>query len=543
MNSICHESNFIIKSEKKPKSKNISMYNTSIFIGGHQNLKSKRIHLSTNTRYNNTMRRDITNFRNKKNISVDRVNNIQTEKIEKSEQIEQIDIIKMMNVRWQNNLKESRNDLNFIKKEKKKEEKKEEKKENNSENKFDINIYKKELIEKINSNYNFDDNENQEYFALLKLDKFNQKNIFVHEIIAPKSIQDFEKSLDKFIKRKCTQVNKDNNSDSTSSIGLNKKKKLNQIENKENINTNINLDEEEFNPIFILNQKDIKDLYFLIEPRKTYRTRNINYEINNFSIDYIPVQKDIILKSQNKPTIPKEENELKEQNELKEEKEIKEENEKKEEKEIKEEEKVKEIILDKINIENFELIPEKKPDNKYEITNIISISPNIELEENNNEQIKENEKETINKIEADDQKVSTEDFSQSTPLSLLQNKFSVYAVSKWIKYSVPSPQSELFIKYNYYTKKRILSPEELFMTNFTLWIERIETKRNEFKGSISISSSANSNFKQNSQQKGKCLTYNKIRNTKVKINKSNNYEIGSNGSFIKPINLKTKVFK
>ena len=539
MNSICHESNFIIKSEKKPKSKNISMYNTSIFIGGHQNLKSKRIHLSTNTRYNNTIRRDITNFRNKKNISVDRVNNIQTEKLEKSEQIEQIDIIKMMNVRWQNNLKESRNDLNFIKKD----EKKEEKKENNSENKFDINIYKKELIEKINSNYNFDDNENQEYFALLKLDKFNQKNIFVHEIIAPKSIQDFEKSLDKFIKRKCTQVNKDNNSDSTSSIGLNKKKKLNQIENKENINTNINLDEEEFNPIFILNQKDIKDLYFLIEPRKTNRTRNINYEINNFSIDYIPVQKDIILKSQNKPTIPKEENELKEQNELKEEKEIKEENEKKEEKEIKEEEKVKEIILDKINIENFELIPEKKPDNKYEITNIISISPNVELEENINEQIKENEKETINKIEADDQKVSTEDFSQCTPLSLLQNKFSVYAVSKWIKYSVPSPQSELFIKYNYYTKKRILSPEELFMTNFTLWIERIETKRNEFKGSISISSSANSNFKQNSQQKGKCLTYNKIRNTKVKINKSNNYEIGSNGSFIKPINLKTKVFK
>ena len=31
-------------------------------------------------------------------------------------------------------------------------------------------------------------------------------------------------------------LNKDNNSDSTSSIGLNKKKKLNQIENKENIN-------------------------------------------------------------------------------------------------------------------------------------------------------------------------------------------------------------------------------------------------------------------------------------------------------------------
>ena len=33
------------------------------------------------------------------------------------------------------------------------------------------------------------------------------------------------------------------------------------------------------------------------------------------------------------------------------------------------------------------------------------------------------------------------------------------------------------------------------------------------------------------------------KNTKVKINKSSNFEMGSNGSFIKPINLKTKVFK
>ena len=82
------------------------------------------------------------------------------------------------------------------------------------------------------------------------------------------------------------------------------------------------------------------------------------------------------------------------------------------------------------------------------------------------------------------------------------------------------------------------------MTNFTLWIERIETKRNiEIKGSISISSSANSNFKNNSLQGGKSLTYNKNRNNKVKLNKNNNYEMGSNGSFIKPINLKTKAFK
>ena len=105
----CLQTNFTISSisnksknnsEKKTKNKIVSMYNTSIFIGGRQNLKSKRIHLS----YNNTVHREITNFRNKKNKSVDRVN-IQ---LVKKDYIEEIDIIKMMNIRWKNNLNVSR---------------------------------------------------------------------------------------------------------------------------------------------------------------------------------------------------------------------------------------------------------------------------------------------------------------------------------------------------------------------------------------------------------------------------------------------------
>ena len=113
--SLCLESNFTIKSsylstindtDKKIKNKNISMYNTSIFIGGHQNLKSKRIHLS---KYNNTVHREITNFRNKKNKSVDRVNIHLQRYSNGQEQIEQLDVIKMMNIRWQNNLKKEKN--------------------------------------------------------------------------------------------------------------------------------------------------------------------------------------------------------------------------------------------------------------------------------------------------------------------------------------------------------------------------------------------------------------------------------------------------
>ena len=234
MTSICTESNFVIKasynkailnSEKKPKNKNISMYNTSIFIGGHQNLKSKRIHLASNIQYNNHVRREIQNFRNKKPKSVDKVN-IYLNKSENGEQkIEQIDIIKMMNIRWQNNLQKTSCNLSYINKKEKKEKEKEKL------NLIDINKYIKDLIDKININYDFNEinninnqTNNQEYFVLLKPDSYNQKNNIIHEIIAPKNIEDLEKSVQKFMKRSCSKINKDNNSNSSSSIDIYKKK-------------------------------------------------------------------------------------------------------------------------------------------------------------------------------------------------------------------------------------------------------------------------------------------------------------------------------
>ena len=353
MTSICSESNFAIKasynksllssSEIKPKNKNISMYNTSIFIGGHQNLKSKRIHLSSNMQYNNHMRREIQNFRNKKTKSVDKVN-IYLNKSENGEQrIEQIDIIKMMNVRWQNNLQETRSNLSYI----------------------------------INEINNSTINNTKEYFVLLKSDNYNQKNNIIHEIIVPKNIEDLEKSVEKFMKRSCSNINKDNNTDSSSSIDLNKKKallnkngnsNLNQINsNKENINNNCQYNENEFCPVFILSQKDIRNLYEIIEPQKTNRNKNINYTINNFSFNYESViDKNIKLRSQNNHNILKKELEEKEKKEEKEEKEENEEKEDNEEIEKKEkdeneekeekEEKQNNWILEQINVEKFEII-------------------------------------------------------------------------------------------------------------------------------------------------------------------------------------------
>ena len=555
MTSICSESNFVIKasynrsllnSEKKSKNKNISMYNTSIFIGGRQNLKSKRIHLTSSIQYNNHMKREIKIFRNKKPKSVDKVN-IYLNKSENGEQIiEQIDIIKMMNIRWQNNLQETRSNLSYINKKEKKEEKK------LNLNLIDINKYIKDLIDKININYDFNEINgggnnkinNQEYFVLLKSDNYNQKNNIIHEIIAPKNIEDLEKSVQKFMERPCSKKNKDNNTNSSTSIDLNKKKRiLNKNENnnnlngisnnKENINNNIEINEMDYSPVFILSQKDIRNLYETIEPPKTNRNKNINYTINNFSFNFVPIiDENAILRSQNNPDILKNE---KIENENK-------------------------WILQQINVEKFELIgvdknKNEKKENSNEQGNFISVSESQNNQNNNQINPKENNqiKSEINfqlisekNIPIFDSNLSKEDFSQCTPISLLQDKFSVYAVSKWIKFSLPHPQYELSIKSNnnIISNKNINYTDQtnLLITNFTLWIERIETKRNDNnKCSISINSSANS--KNNSNKRGKSLTYNKSRHTNTKMHKTNNYEMGVNGTFIKPINLKSKVFK
>ena len=557
MTSICNESNFLIKasynkvlssSEIKSKNKNISMYNTSIFIGGHQNLKSKRIHLASNIQYNNHVRREIQNFRNKKPKSVDKVN-IYLNKSENGEQkFEQIDIVKMMNIRWQNNLQETRSNLSYVNKQEKKEEL--EKKLNL----IDINKYIQDLIDKININYDFNEiNNNQEYFVLLKSDSYNQKNNIIHEIIAPKNIEDLEKSVHKFMKRPCSKINKDNNTNSSSSIDLNKKKKmlnktennnLNEISNnKENINNNCLINEMEYSPVFILSQKDIRNLYEIIEPQKTNRNKNINYTINNFSFNYEPIiDKNEILRSQNNPDILKNE---------------KIENEEKQD-EHKKQEKENKWVLQQINVEKFELInidknKNDKQENLNEKENFISVNENQNMQNNNKINPEENNqiKSEINfqlisekNIPIFDSQLPKEDFSQCTPISLLQDKFSVYAVSKWIKFSLPHPQYELSIKSNNISNSHINYTDQtnLLITNFTLWIERIETKRNDNnKCSISINSSANS--KNNSNNRGKSLTYNKSRHTNTKMHKTNNYEMGVNGTFIKPINLKSKVFK
>lgn len=68
-----------------------------------------------------------------------------------------------------------------------------------------------------------------------------------------------------------------------------------------------------------------------------------------------------------------------------------------------------------------------------------------------------------------------QDFGQSTPLSMLYEKFLVFAVSRNIKYSVNSPQNNVFyINELNKIKKYGFDSEKLLVNKFSLWIEKID---------------------------------------------------------------------
>ena len=70
----------------------------------------------------------------------------------------------------------------------------------------------------------------------------------------------------------------------------------------------------------------------------------------------------------------------------------------------------KKLILNKINIENFELIPTEKQEKKYEISNPISVNINQEYELENINPPQTTEVTEINS----EKKITTQDFSQCT---------------------------------------------------------------------------------------------------------------------------------
>ena len=75
-------------------------------------------------------------------------------------------------------------------------------------------------------------------------------------------------------------------------------------------------------------------------------------------------------------------------------------------------------------------------------------------------------------------KKSSEDFGQYTPLSMLNEKFFVFAVSRNIKYSIPERQGFInFINYNNHIKKN-KAFDILKKNTFSLKIEKYNNLEN-----------------------------------------------------------------
>ena len=68
-----------------------------------------------------------------------------------------------------------------------------------------------------------------------------------------------------------------------------------------------------------------------------------------------------------------------------------------------------------------------------------------------------------------------QDFGQSTPLSMLYEKFLVFAVSRNIKYSVNSPQNNVFYVNDLNkNNKNGFDSDKLAVNKFSLWVEKID---------------------------------------------------------------------
>ena len=519
-----------IKDIKSKRNNIIPINNTSIFIGGRQNLKGMRIHLSNNYKYNNTVHREIKDFRNCKNKSVDKVNIRLTENkpiekvsidlVEKNNQ-NQNDIsnaLKMILIRWKNFQKITKINLSYI----------------NKQESFFLN--KKNYIEGLkskininsnkNTNKNTTNNNNLEKYILIKQDKYNKDNSFISEIISPRSDEELETSISSFIYRNSdNKENQNNNSNDDLSKQENylyngkkkskfSNKKLIQLKNLKPENTDNKMLKGDFCPIFIFTKKDIQVLYEMINIKQinNNKPKKINYTIEN------KIFLNIINENNNNNEKLRGKNEKKEKN------------------------------LDEIN---FNIFPVKG--DKFEFLNIVpnEIRTNYNIDVSN---IQLNQSDYMKQVKGGENEFEyllnknkeMEDFSQNTPISLLQEKYFIYAVSKWIKYSIPNPQSQLYVKYSYKTGHPMFDPINLIMTNFTLWIERIETKRSDNKKAmISISSSVNYNnsLKHNKNQRGKS-TNKKKGYVNIYSNQSNNFNNdNNNNSNKKRNNSKSKVYK
>ena len=382
-----------------------------------------------------------------------------------------MNVLKEIDLRWKSNQKIYKNNFSFINKVNKKDNK-----DNKDLSIINKKIYIKELLNSIkgvtNNIENSDksnNNNNREYYILIKHNKDNTIENIMHEIISPNSNEELEKSINNFIYKKDNKENQNNNaetlfnSDNSTFNNGRKKSCFSHYEHKKSNSSNSNNSEaikEEFIPIFILTKTELINLYEIIEGKSKNNTK----EKKEYSIDK-NIAYNIINnnKTEKLRALPENKNEIN--------KNIQNENDKNENKK-----KSDNINLNifPVKVEKFELINKKNKkdsDEKRNGNNNIDVIAKEFIKDNNIKTLNEGENE-VDQIHNKNKEM--EDFGQVTPISLLKEKYFIYIVSKWVKYSIPQPQSQIYAKYSYKNGHPLFDPIILQMTNFTLWIERIE---------------------------------------------------------------------
>ena len=448
--------------EKNSFKKNLLITTSNLFICSGQIIKGNRIHLSGSTNkneYDNVVHKEIINLKNSNNKSNEKVT-INLNESKKNNLLNSLELIKK---RWKESEKEIKFNLSYI---------------NNNET---IILNKKkyidDLINKININSTSIGKDNQESFILIKQDK--KSNKFMHEIVSPMTNKDLEKKINEFILQ--NNDNKENNDDNSKILSNNKRTSQNNIitnndkkksrfssnnnsriskKNSEEKNEDKNnIQKDDFSPVFIFSQNQIKNLLETIDKKNNQKEKKNNLNNNNES-----------LKSDKQNN-----------------------------------EKLKTSKKEKLEEFNFNVFPVKVDKFEFIHTNAnefgggTNMNNNIDVSNIALNQSEYNYMKPIKGGENEDEYTSrktkeSEDFSQVTPISLLQEKFFVYAVSKWAKYSMVCPQSQLIVKYNYKTGHPKFDPIHLDITNFILSIETIVTK-NDFKKLSRNISNINNNLK------------------------------------------------
>ena len=341
---------------------------------------------------------------------------------------------------------------------------------------INLEKYKQELMSKINFEKN---TNNDNCFIMINKDMKSKENNCNYEIINYDSTKDFDKLFNNLIQNN----NKENNSHLFNDLNNKSEKKKSKFSNQNSISNNHIKNINSYFPLLILKYTELKNIIDDVEknlqiPKKDKENKYI-FE-KNISFNFKGIKNKI---NQIKPT--------------------KKEKEKINKKQI--------LIPTKVNelkfTHNYENLKKKKI---------------IELKIDKSRTY-EKEKEKLKNIK---NKKTTKDFSQSTPISLLKEKYFIYAVSKWSKYSTINSEINIYLKYNYKAGHPKFDSNALTINNFYLGIEKIildgysKKSRNtdnftSFKKTISTSKvTTKTNNEINSFQKDKHNTSFNVTNNK-----------------------------